>query len=130
MQTRSTSAEYGAYLGVRINVITKSGTNTLHGTAFEFLRNQVLDARGFFNSATAPKYPLRQNQFGVEVDGPVVLPKIYTCTTGYSSWQANAIMTIQGGAPFNVSISGDVANTSSPPQAPSRPPLPTAAAAG
>src|SRR5207302_10623733 len=49
----------------------------LHGAVYEFLRNQVLDARGFFNSATTPKNPLRQNQFGVEIDGPAVLPKLY-----------------------------------------------------
>jgi len=77
VQTGSTSAEYGAYLGVRINVITKSGTNRLHGSAFEFLRNDKLDARGFFNSSTAPKNPLRRNQFGFEFDGPVVIPKLY-----------------------------------------------------
>ena len=77
VQTGSTSAEYGAYLGVRINVITKSGTNSFHGSAFEFLRNQVLDARGFFNSATSVKNPFRQNQFGVEMDGPIVFPKVY-----------------------------------------------------
>jgi hypothetical protein len=77
VQTGSTSAEYGAYLGVRINVVTKSGTNSLHGSIFEFLRNEKLDARGYFNSSTAPKNPLRQNQFGFEVDGPIVFPKLY-----------------------------------------------------
>jgi hypothetical protein len=77
VQTGSMSAEYGAYLGVRINVITKSGTNSVHGSLFEFLRNDKLDARGFFNNANTAKNPLRRNQFGVEVDGPVYLPKIY-----------------------------------------------------
>jgi hypothetical protein len=82
VQTGTYSAQYGAYLGVHINMITKSGTNTLHGSAVEFVRNQIFDARNFFLLPTAAnptgaKPPLRQNQFGFELDGPVILPKIY-----------------------------------------------------
>jgi Carboxypeptidase regulatory-like domain len=82
IQTGTYSAQYGSYLGVHINMITKSGTNQVHGSLFEFLTNQVLDARTFFTlptpaNPTAAKPPLRQNQFGVEVDGPVVIPKLY-----------------------------------------------------
>jgi hypothetical protein len=82
VQTGTYSAQYGAYLGVHINMITKSGTNTVHGSAVEFVRNQVFDARNFFllptqANPTGSKPPLRQNQFGFELDGPVVLPKIY-----------------------------------------------------
>ena len=81
IQTGTYSAQYGSYLGVHINMITKSGTNQVHGSLFEFLTNQVLDARTFFTlptpaNPTAAKPPLRQNQFGVEVDGPVVIPKL------------------------------------------------------
>jgi Carboxypeptidase regulatory-like domain len=82
VQTGTYSAQYGAYMGVHINVVTKSGTNQIHGALVEFLRNQVLDARSFFTlptsaNPTAAKPPLRQNQFGVEFDGPVYIPKIY-----------------------------------------------------
>jgi Carboxypeptidase regulatory-like domain/TonB dependent receptor len=82
VQTGTYSAQYGAYLGVHINMITKSGTNDVHGALVEFLRNQVLDARAFFTlptpaNPTAAKPPLRQNQFGVEFDGPVYIPKLY-----------------------------------------------------
>ena len=82
VQTGTYSAQYGAYLGVHINMVTKSGTNQFHGAAVEFLRNQVLDARTFFTlptpaNPTAKKPPLRQNQFGVEFDGPVRIPKLY-----------------------------------------------------
>jgi hypothetical protein len=82
IQTGTYSAQYGAYLGVHINMITKSGTNQFHGALVEFLRNQVLDARSFFTlptpaNPTAAKPPLRQNQFGVEFDGPVTIPKLY-----------------------------------------------------
>ena len=77
VQSGTYSAQYGAYLGVHLNVITKSGTNTLHGAVYDFLRNDKLDARNFFLSATTKKPPLRKNQFGFELDGPVYLPKIY-----------------------------------------------------
>jgi hypothetical protein len=77
IQTGSTSAEYGAYLGVHINVITKSGTNTPHGSLFEYFQDDALDQRGFFENPTAPKNPRRRNQFGFELDGPVVFPKVY-----------------------------------------------------
>ncbi len=82
VQTGTYSAQYGAYLGVHINMVTKAGTNQFHGAVLEFLRNQVLDARNFFTLPTpanpnASKPPLRQNQFGGEVDGPVMIPKLY-----------------------------------------------------
>ena len=82
VQTGTYNAQYGAYMGAHINMITKSGTNQIHGSLLEFLRNQVLDARSFFTlptpaNPTAAKPPLRQNQFGYELDGPVYIPKIY-----------------------------------------------------
>jgi hypothetical protein len=76
VQTGTYSAQYGAYMGVHLNLITKSGTNLLHGNLAEFLRNDKMDARPFFLSPTAQN-SLRQNQFGFEFDGPVVIPKIY-----------------------------------------------------
>jgi Carboxypeptidase regulatory-like domain/TonB dependent receptor len=77
VQTGTYSAEYGSYMGVHINLVTKSGTNSLHGAVFEFLRNDKLDARGFFEKPGTPRNPLRQNQFGFEVDGPVLIPHLY-----------------------------------------------------
>ena len=82
VQTGTYSAQYGSYLGVHINMVTKAGTNQIHGALVEFFRNQVLDARSFFTlptpaNPTAKKPPLRQNQFGFELDGPIVIPKIY-----------------------------------------------------
>lgn len=74
IQTGAFSAEFGFQAGANVNIITKSGTNSVHGTGFDFLRNDKLDARGFF-PASKPK--LRQNQFGGTVGGPVVIPKIY-----------------------------------------------------
>ena len=64
VQTGSTSAEYGSYLGVAINVVTKSGTNALHGSAFNFFKDDSLNARGWMKNPANPKNPLRSNQFG------------------------------------------------------------------
>ncbi len=77
VQSGTYSAQYGAYLGVHINVITKSGTNALHGNLVEFIRNDAFDARGYFLPANFKKTALRQNQYGFEIDGPVIIPKLY-----------------------------------------------------
>jgi hypothetical protein len=81
VQTSSYSAEYGQGGGARIQISMKSGTNDLHGTAFEFLRNDKLDAENYFlnfeQAAGAPRLPkdrLRRNQFGAVASGPVLLP--------------------------------------------------------
>jgi outer membrane receptor protein involved in Fe transport len=74
VNSHNDQAEFGGVLGGVINVVTKSGTNQLHGTAWEFLRNNDLDARNTFYSAVTP---YRQNQFGVAAGGPVMVPKIY-----------------------------------------------------
>jgi hypothetical protein len=77
IQTGTYSAQYGAYLGVHINMITKSGTNAIHGAVLEFVRNNEFDARSYFLPATAHQPPIRQNQFGFELDGPIMIPKLY-----------------------------------------------------
>jgi len=71
VQTSGYSAEFGRSGGAVINATIKSGTNAFHGTAFEFLRNSALDARGFFAPADQPKAPFRQNQFGGTLGGPI-----------------------------------------------------------
>ena len=67
-------AEYGGAAGATVSVVTKSGTNQYHGALWEFLRNQVMDSQGYFNGALAP---LRQNQFGASIGGPLSIPKLY-----------------------------------------------------
>ena len=66
--TSNFDAEYGNYSGGIVNVVTKSGTNALHGSGFEFLRNTALDARNFFSPERSF---YRQNQFGGTVGGPI-----------------------------------------------------------
>ena len=77
VQTGSTSAEYGSYLGVHVNIVTKSGTNNLHGSVFEFFQDSALDSRGYFEDRATPANPRRYDQFGFQTDGPVILPKLY-----------------------------------------------------
>lgn len=72
--TSGFNAEYGRYAGGMMSVVTKSGTNRVRGSLYEFLRNDVFDATGYFD---VEKSKLRRNQFGATVGGPVVLPKIY-----------------------------------------------------
>src|SRR5215813_6831041 len=76
VQTSSAQAGFGGGQGI-INVIYKSGSNQYHGTAYEFLRNSRLDAKNFFDSALAPIPPFKLNQFGANIGGPVLLPKIF-----------------------------------------------------
>ena len=75
VQTNAYSAEYGRAMGGVVNVTTKSGTNGLHGTAFEFLRNEALDAKNYFDPADLDKPPFKRNQYGFSVGGPLYLGK-------------------------------------------------------
>ena len=76
--TNNVSAEYGSYAGGVINMTTKSGNNIFHGSAYEYLRNKVLNANDFFtNLAKKPRPPLVQNQFGATLGGPVVKDKTF-----------------------------------------------------
>jgi Carboxypeptidase regulatory-like domain/TonB-dependent Receptor Plug Domain len=78
VQTSGYSAEFGLSGGGIINVIYKSGTNDLHGSAYDFLRNSVLDSNSFFsNRQGVPLASFKRNQFGGSVGGPVILPKLY-----------------------------------------------------
>src|SRR5882724_4002773 len=76
------SAEYGQSIGSVINFITKSGTNQVHGAVFEYFRNEVLDARTWFNKDPATggpgkKPPFRLNQFGGSIGGPIIKDKLF-----------------------------------------------------
>lgn len=69
------TAETGHSLGPQMNIITKGGTNQFHGTLFEFLRNDALDAHDYFNNG--PKEPLKLNQFGGNLAGPIMKDKLF-----------------------------------------------------
>jgi hypothetical protein len=69
VQTSNYSAEFGTEAGAQINLVTKSGTNDYHGSAYEFLRNDLFDGSNFFSHGVKPE--LRQNQFGGTLGGPI-----------------------------------------------------------
>jgi Carboxypeptidase regulatory-like domain/TonB dependent receptor len=72
VQTNAYSAEFGRGNGAIINATIKSGTNQFHGSAYEFLRNEKLDAKNFFDDPNSPIAPYKQNQFGFTIGGPIV----------------------------------------------------------
>jgi len=73
----NTEAEFGRNSGSVVNIITKSGTNAFHGSAFEDFRNAVLDARNYFNDVGTPKDAFRNNQFGGTIGGPIVKDRLF-----------------------------------------------------
>jgi len=78
IQTSTFAPEYGRTPGAQISVVTKSGTNTFHGTAFEYFRNDKLDANDWFANANGlPRPELRQNDFGGVLGGPIVKNRLF-----------------------------------------------------
>ncbi len=76
VETNSYAAEAGRTAGGVINIVTRSGTNQFHGSAYEYFRNDIFDARNFFqNTGSAPE--LRQNQYGGSIGGPIIKDKTF-----------------------------------------------------
>ena len=70
------SAEYGQSSGAVVNIATRSGANDFHGEVFEFIRNDALDARNFFNFTSSEPPPFKRNQFGGSIGGPIIKDKL------------------------------------------------------
>lgn len=87
----NTSAEFGRSPGANVNIAIKSGARDLHGSAYEYLRNDALDATDFFNNVYGTgKLPFRQNQYGISGGGPVILPEVYqgrNRTFWFTNWE-------------------------------------------
>jgi len=77
MQSGNYPAQYGAYLGVHINLVSKVGTNDIHGVVYDYIKNSALNAHNFFDTSTTKKAPLNYNQWGFTLGGPVYIPKLY-----------------------------------------------------
>jgi hypothetical protein len=77
IQTSSYEAEFGRTPGAQISIVTKAGTNTWHGSAFDYLRNDIFDARNYFDTPPLPKPPLRQNDFGGTLGGHIIKDKTF-----------------------------------------------------
>lgn len=76
--------EYGRNSGAIVNIATRAGTNALHGEVFEFLRNNALDARNYFNKKPILQSPFRRNQFGAALGGPILKDRTFF----FFSWEA------------------------------------------
>jgi len=109
--TNNNSAEYGSRMGGKVLVSTKAGTNQFHGSAYEFLRNEVFDATNFFANRSGSRKPtLRQNQFGGTVGGPILQNRSFF----FFSYQGTRIRrgqtftsTVPGQAARNGDFSGE-----------------------
>ncbi len=77
LHASSYRAEFGRSAGAQVNVVSRSGTNDLHASVYEYVRNDNFDARNFFDPAEQPIPPFRRNQFGVSLGGPIVRRKMF-----------------------------------------------------
>ena len=92
VQTALYDAAYGRYAGANVSVITKAGTNSYHGTVFEFLRNDVLNANDFFRNQVGQSRPsLKQNQFGFSLGGPIRKDKLFFFGSYQGTRQVNGV---------------------------------------
>jgi len=90
--TSTYNAEYGRNAGGIVSVVTKSGSNQFHGSAYDYVRNDALNANTFFNNANhLPKQILKRNQFGGTFGGPVIKNKLFF----YSGWQSQRLSQLQ-----------------------------------
>jgi hypothetical protein len=93
VQSATYPADYG-YAPVQVNVTTKSGTNSIHGVGFEFLRNSWFDAKNYFDSQTSPIPVFRRNQFGGTISGPIVKNKLFFTANYEGLREAKALTAI------------------------------------
>jgi Carboxypeptidase regulatory-like domain len=116
--TSNYSAQYGFTSGGVINAINKSGTNSFHGSAYEFLRNSALDANDFFaNAASLPRPEFRRNQFGGSAGGPILKNKIWIFGDYEGLRQSKGIPTI-GRSPSQAARDGIINDSTGAPIGP------------
>lgn len=101
------SAEYGFTGATVINMVTRSGTNQFHGSVYDFLRNQVFDSNNWFNNHYGiPIAPLRRNDYGVTIGGPIIKNKTFFFFD-YEGTRATTMSTAQAGVPTTAERNGD-----------------------
>ncbi len=125
IQSHNDSAEFGGVMGGVVNMVTKSGTNTYHGSGWEYLRNQALDARNpftDFNAAGNPaQIPFHQNEYGGTFGGPVRIPKLYNGKdrtfffAAYEGWRYLKPASATYISPTSAELSGDFSAASADP---------------
>lgn len=107
VQSPTYAAEFGRTAGAQINIITRSGSNTLHGDVYEYLRNSVLDAKNFFDEATAKIPIFQRNQFGVDAGGRIIRDKLFFFG-GYEGIRENRAGTFKSVVPTTTMVGGDL----------------------
>jgi hypothetical protein len=105
VQTNSFTAEYGRNAGIVINGVSKSGTNQLHGTAYEFVRNEKFDAKNYFDKGDAPIAPFKRNIFGYSIGGPVYRNKTFFFTS-YEGRQGRESVSLKTVVPTDAQRAG------------------------
>ncbi len=116
VQSETYSAEYG-FSANQINIVSKSGTNKLHGSVFEFARNDAFDASTHFQPV---KPELRQNQFGFVLGGPVFIPKLYDgrdktfWLANYEGWRIRNGTSSYSNIPSQAELGGDFSTSGLP----------------
>jgi hypothetical protein len=108
--TSSFNAEYGRFSGAIVNVVTKSGTNEIHGSAYEFLRNDAMDSRNYFDLARGE---LRRNQFGGTIGLPVVKNKLFFFGDYQGTREVRGVSTGIIPVPSNLERTGDFSDLGS-----------------
>jgi hypothetical protein len=106
VQTNSYSAEFGRGNGAIINATIRSGTNQWHGSAYEFLRNEKLDAKNLFDPADQPIAPYKQNQFGATFGGAIIKNKTFFFVD-YEGLRIRQAQTLTGTVPDDNMLKGD-----------------------
>ncbi len=106
LSTNSYSAQYGRGGGAIVNVSLKSGTNQIHGSVFEFLRNEELDAKNFFDPPDRPRPPFKRNQFGFAVGGPIVRDRTFFFAD-YEGTRIRESRTVNNTIPTPLQVRGD-----------------------
>jgi len=86
--------EYGRNAGAVVNIVTKSGSNSWHGSAGEYFRNNALDARNYFNESNQPKAKFHNNQFGASVGGPIIKDKTFFYLDYEGQQEAVGVVTV------------------------------------
>jgi hypothetical protein len=113
VQTSRYSAELGRVSGGQVNVTTKSGSNQIHGTAYEFFRNNVFDAKNYFEPADKEIPPYRRNNFGVTIGGPIVRDQTFFFVN-YEGLRLNQSITKTASVPSAAMVAGDFSELSTP----------------
>src|SRR5207302_4383683 len=98
VQTNAFSAEYGRNAGIIVNGISKQGTNSFHGSAFEYLRNEKLDAKNFFDRPDLPIPAFKRNVYGYSIGGPIVKSKTFFFTS-YEGRQGREVTNLNSQVP-------------------------------